>query len=71
MKKRTQAMPDHRGKFSLTYVGLYVLKKAFSEGALILVDMGTTSICPTILMLSYRTLHEGASKCNLFFYIPM
>ena len=32
-------MPDHRGKFALTYVGLYVLKKAFSEGALILVEM--------------------------------
>ena len=22
-------------------------------------------------MLSYSTLHEGASKCNLFFYIPI
>ena len=21
-------------------------------------------------MLSYSTLHKGASKCNLFFYIP-
>ena len=22
-------------------------------------------------MLSYSALYEGASKCNLFFYIPM
>ena len=32
-------MPDHRGKFSLTYEGPYVVKKAFSRGALILADM--------------------------------
>ena len=39
LKKHNQAMPDHRVKFSLTYEGLYVVKKAFSEGALILADM--------------------------------
>ena len=32
-------MPDHRGKFAPTYKGLYVIKKAFSKGALILGDM--------------------------------
>ena len=32
-------MPDHRGKFPLTYDGRYVVKKAFFGGALILVDM--------------------------------
>ena len=32
-------MPDHRGKFALTYEGLYVVNKAFSRGALILADM--------------------------------
>ena len=32
-------MPDHRGKFALTYIGLYVVKKAFFRGALILADM--------------------------------
>ena len=32
-------MPDHRGKFAPTYEGLYVVKKAFSRGALILADM--------------------------------
>ena len=63
-------MPDHRGKFSLSYKGPYVVKKAFFRGALILADMdGHDSICPPILMLSYSTLHEGTSKCNLFFYI--
>ena len=39
MKKRNQAMPDHRGKFSPTYEGLYMVMKAFSEGALILPNM--------------------------------
>ena len=39
MKKHNQAMPNHRGKFALTYEGPYVVKKAFSGGALILADM--------------------------------
>ena len=32
-------MPNHRGKFSPTYEGPYVEKKAFSKGSLILADM--------------------------------
>ena len=32
-------MPDHKGKFAPTYEGPYVVKKAFSRGALILDDM--------------------------------
>ena len=32
-------MPDHRGKFAPTYEGPYVVKKAFSGGALILAGM--------------------------------
>ena len=32
-------MPDHRRKFAPTYKDPYVVKKAFSEGALILADM--------------------------------
>ena len=39
LKKRNQAMPDHRGKFAPTYKGPYVVKKAFSRGALILANM--------------------------------
>ena len=39
LKKCNQAMPDHKGKFSPSYEGPYVVKKAFSEGALILADM--------------------------------
>ena len=39
LKKCNQAMPDHKGKFAPTYEGPYVVKKAFSGGALILVDM--------------------------------
>ena len=39
LKKRNQAMPDHRGKFAPTYEGPYMVKKAFSRGALILADM--------------------------------
>ena len=32
-------MSDHRGKFSLTYEGPYVVKKTFFGGALILANM--------------------------------
>ena len=32
-------MPDHRGKFFLTYEGSFMVKKAFFGRALILVDM--------------------------------
>ena len=39
LEEVNQAMPDHRGKFSPTYVGPYVVKKVFFEGALILTDM--------------------------------
>ena len=39
LKKCNQAMPNHRGKFAPTYEGLYVVKKAFSGGALILANM--------------------------------
>ena len=39
LKKRNQAMPDHRGKFSPTYEDSYMVKKAFSRGALILADI--------------------------------
>jgi len=57
-------MLDHKGKFALTYEGPFMVKRAFFKGAFILANI-------KILMLSYSTLHEGASKCNLFFYIPM
>ena len=63
-------MPDHKGKFAQTYNGSYMVKKAFSKGALTLVDMdGHDFNMPTILMLSYSALHEGTSKCNPFFYV--
>ena len=39
LKKYNQAMLDYRGKFAQTYEGPYVVKKAFSRGALILFDM--------------------------------
>ena len=39
LKKCDQAMPDHKGKFSPTYEGPYVINKAFFGGALILTDM--------------------------------
>ena len=39
LKKCNQAMPDHRGKFSPTYKGPYVMKKSFSRGALILANL--------------------------------
>ena len=39
LKNCNQALPDHRWKFSPTYEGPFVVKKAFSEGVLILADM--------------------------------
>ena len=44
LKKCNQAMPNHRGKFALTYEGLYVVKKTFSREALILADMDKRDI---------------------------
>ena len=38
-RKHNQVMPDHRGKFALTNEGPYMVKKAFSGGALILANM--------------------------------
>uniref|UniRef100_A0A2N9HFP4 Uncharacterized protein n=1 Tax=Fagus sylvatica TaxID=28930 RepID=A0A2N9HFP4_FAGSY len=39
LKKRNQAISDARGKFAPNYEGPYVVKQAFSGGALILADM--------------------------------
>ena len=36
--EHNQAMPDHKGKFTPTYKGPYVVKKAFSKRALILAN---------------------------------
>ena len=50
LKKCNQAMLDYTGKFSPTYAGPYVVKKAFSRGVLILSDMdGHDSSMPTNL----------------------
>lgn len=69
LKKHNQATPNHGGKFSPTYEGPYVVKKAFFRGTLILADLDRHDfICPLILMLSYSTSHEGASKCDPLFY---
>ena len=64
-------MLDHRGKFATTYEGPYVVKKAFSEGALILADMdGHDFNMPTnsdaiIRYFAWRSLSEGEPKENL------
>uniref|UniRef100_A0A2N9HF55 Uncharacterized protein n=1 Tax=Fagus sylvatica TaxID=28930 RepID=A0A2N9HF55_FAGSY len=39
LKKKNTALSDSRGKFAPSYEGPYVVKKAFSEGAIILADM--------------------------------
>ena len=55
-------MPDHKGKFAPTYEGPYVVKKAFSGGAVILADMdGNDFNMPTnsdaiILYFAWRSL---------------
>ena len=64
-------MPDHRGKFALTYEGSYVVKKAFFGGALILANMDEHDFnMPTNYDAVIQYSHKEASKCNLFFYIP-
>ena len=39
LKKRIIALSDSQGKFAPSYEGLYMVKKAFSGGAIILADM--------------------------------
>ena len=39
LKKQNMAISDPHGKFAPSYEGPYVVKKAFSDGALILADM--------------------------------
>ena len=39
IKKVSQAQKDHRGKWVLNYEGPFVVKKAFSGGALLLTNM--------------------------------
>ena len=39
LNKHNQALPNHRGNFSSTYEGLYMVNKVFSRGALIIADM--------------------------------
>ena len=39
LKKILPSQKDNRGKWAPNYEGLYVVKKAFSGGALILTDM--------------------------------
>ena len=39
LKKVSQAQKDHRGKWAPNYEGPFVVKKAFSGGALLLTNM--------------------------------
>ena len=39
LKKVSQVQKDHRGKWDLNYKGPFVVKKAFSGGALLLMNM--------------------------------
>ena len=39
LKKVSQAQKDHRGKWAPNYEGPFVVKKAFSGGALLLANM--------------------------------
>jgi len=39
LKKVSQAQKDHRGKWALNYEGPFIMKKAFSRGALVLASM--------------------------------
>ena len=39
LKKVSQALKDNRGKWAPNYEGPFVIKKAFTEGALVLPNM--------------------------------
>ena len=39
LKKVSQAMKDNRGKWDPNYEGTFIVKKAFSGGALVLANM--------------------------------
>jgi len=39
LKKVSQAQKDHRGKWAPNYEGIFVMKKAFLGGALVLANM--------------------------------
>ena len=66
-------MLDHRGKFTPTYEGLYVVKKAFSGGALILADRDRHNFSmPTNCDAVIQYFTWGSLQMQLFFsYIPM
>ena len=86
LKIHNQAMFDHRGKFAPTDEGPYVVKKAFSRGALILANMdGHNFNMPTnsdivIWYFAWRSLlmHlisiflcQQKKKKNIYIYIYM
>uniref|UniRef100_A0A2N9F6E3 Reverse transcriptase domain-containing protein n=1 Tax=Fagus sylvatica TaxID=28930 RepID=A0A2N9F6E3_FAGSY len=56
LKKRNMALSDPRGKFAPSYEGPYVVKKAFSGGAIILADMDGEEFRPGKQRKSVRTL---------------
>ena len=39
LKKMSQVQKDHKGKWASNYEGSFVVKKAFSRGALLLMNM--------------------------------
>ena len=68
LKKRNQAMPNPRGKFSPTYEGLYVVKKAFSREALILAAIdGLDFNMPTNLDAIIRYFAWRSLEMHLIF----
>ena len=72
LKKRNQVMPNHRGKFALTYKGPYVVKKAFSSGALILASMdGHDFNMPTNSDVVIQYFAWGSLQVQPLFHIPM
>ena len=46
LKKVSQAQKDHRGKWAPNYEGPFVVKKAFSGGALLLTNMDDEELPP-------------------------
>uniref|UniRef100_A0A2N9HXX3 Integrase catalytic domain-containing protein n=1 Tax=Fagus sylvatica TaxID=28930 RepID=A0A2N9HXX3_FAGSY len=63
LKKRNMALSDSRGKFTPSYEGPYVVKKAFSGGAIILADMDSV-ITPFLPPRFSRCRHAKRDSPN-------
>jgi len=56
LKKASQALKDNRGKWAPNYEGPFVVKKAFSGGALVLANMDNTGLLSPVDVPSFSSI---------------